>query len=231
MSIHDSGARPRILIIEDDPSIVLGLRMNLKTEGYEVEVAEDGRAGLEACRRDFDLVVLDLMLPRLNGFEVLRTIRAEGRTTPVIVLTARGSELDKVTGLDLGADDYVTKPFALAELLARVRAALRRQALTSGPRWSFGDVVVDPETHVVLRGDDVVALTATEFEILGVLCRGAGRVLTRGQIYGAVWGASQAGTLRTVDNFMAQLRAKLEADPSDPRHLVTVRAVGYRLVE
>ncbi len=230
MSGVPDGVRPRILIVEDDPSIVLGLRVNMNAEGYEVEVAEDGRGGLSACRRDFDLVVLDLMLPHVNGFEVLRTMRAEGITTPVIVLTARGSELDKVTGLDLGADDYVTKPFALAELLARVRAALRRPTVGSAPCWRFGAVSVDPASRVVLNGAEPVELTATEFEVLAILCRSAGRVLTRGQIHATVWGPSRAGTLRTVDNFVAQLRAKLEEDPSEPRHLVTVRGVGYRFV-
>ena len=227
---NDGGGR-RILVVEDDRSILMGLRMNLQAEGYEVVTAEDGATALERLREEFDLVILDLMLPRVNGFEILRRMRTERLPTPVIVLSARTSELDKVTGLDLGADDYMTKPFGLSELLARVRAALRRRQVEGSDAWRFGDIEVDPATREVRRGQELVPLTATEFDVLATLARAAGRVLSRTQIYEAVWGVDHHGTRRTVDNFVAQLRGKLELDPATPRHLITVRGIGYRLVE
>jgi DNA-binding response OmpR family regulator len=220
------------LLIEDDPSIVIGLRMNLEREGYSVELAGDGQAGLEQAQRaHFDLVVLDIMLPKLNGYEVLHALRASGDATPVLLLSARSSEMDKVMGLDYGADDYVHKPFSVAELLARVRAALRRgdrkvQAETS---WQMGNIEVDPARHLVRRADQEIELTATEFEVLQLLKNAKGRVLSRQAIFEHIWGDSHHGTLRTIDNFISQLRSKLEADPAAPRHLVTVRGVGYRL--
>lgn len=227
MTSQPPRVRRRIVVVEDDPSIVMGLRINLEAEGYEVAAAEDGETGLSLIREGCDLVILDLMLPRLNGFEILRTLRREGSPPPVIVLSARSTEVDKVTGLELGAEDYVTKPFGLAELLARVRVVLRRAA--AGPaRWRFGEVVVDPATREVERNGAPVELTRTEFDVLAALYRAEGRILTREQIFEAVWGADHHGTLRTIDNFIAQLRAKLEADPADPQHLVTVRGVGYR---
>jgi DNA-binding response OmpR family regulator len=221
----------QILVVEDDPSIQLGLRMNLKREGYVVEVAEDGATGLDRLRdRTWDLCILDVMLPKVNGYEVLRTMRLEGIDTPVLVLSARTEEYDKIIGLDLGAEDYVTKPFSLPELLARVRAVLRRNGSrqqTSG--WQFGDVVLNPVTREVAKGGDLVDLTATEFNVLATLARAQGRPLTRKQIYEAVWGEGHAGTHRTIDNFVAQLRSKLEDNPAAPTLLVTVRGVGYRL--
>ena len=221
----------RILLVEDDPSIVLGLRMNLEREGYSVELAEDGQAGLTRARSgEFDLVILDIMLPRLNGYEVLDALRKQRDFTPVLLLSARSAEMDKVMGLDLGADDYIPKPFSVAELLARVRAALRRNALhTQDERWQMGDVEVDPERHLVRRADREVELTAKEFEVLQLLKNARGRVLSRQAIFDHVWGDSHHGTLRTIDNFVSQLRSKLEADPAEPRHLLTVRGVGYRL--
>ncbi len=220
----------RILVVEDDASIRLGLSLNLRSEGYDVESADDGPSGLAAALAgEFDLVILDLNLPGLHGFDVLRRMREAGATTQVLVLSARDAELDKVAGLDLGADDYVTKPFGLSELLARVRAALRRRA--AAPRtWGFGDVVVDPGTREVRRGGLLVELTATEFDLLMVLVEASGRVLSRDQLYDRVWGEDRAGSRRTVDNFVGQLRAKLEVDPAEPSHLLTVRGVGYRLV-
>jgi DNA-binding response OmpR family regulator len=224
----------RILNIEDDESISLGLRMNLEAEGYEVRIAEDGETGLERVRsRDegLDLVILDVMLPRRNGLEVLRVLRGEGNAVPVIVLSARGAEMDKVMGLELGAEDYVTKPFGLAELLARVRAVLRRDAIAR-PRSEdvvrAGDLEINSATRQVTKAGTAVPLTPTEFEILWYLVEAAGHVRSRDQIKSRVWGAGHHGTQRTIDNFLAQLRAKLEADPSEPRHLLTVRGVGYR---
>jgi two-component system, OmpR family, alkaline phosphatase synthesis response regulator PhoP len=258
----------RILVIEDDPSIVLGLRMNLEAEGYTVDAAEDGEAGLARARLgQADLIILDIMLPRLNGFEVLRLLRAEGKHVPTIVLSARDAELDIVMGLEFGAEDYVTKPFGIAELLARIKAVLRRpvlirekseeraapesaggaatesaaaeptpaeaaaaEAAAGGLREiRVGELEIDPRTRQVTRGGEAVSLTATEFDILWCLVQADGRVLSREEIQAHVWGAGHHGTLRTIDNFMMQLRTKLERDPSDPQHLLTVRGVGYRL--
>lgn len=222
----------RILLVEDDPSIVLGLNMNLEREGYSVELAEDGQLGLDRAKSgEFDLVILDIMLPKLNGYEVLDALRKQPSNTPVLLLSARSAEIDKVMGLDLGADDYILKPFSVAELLARVRAALRRNG-QKGPgadRWHMGDVEVDPERHTVRKSDNDVELTAKEFEVLQLLKNAHGRVLSRQSIFEHVWGDSHHGTLRTIDNFVSQLRSKLETDPAQPRYLLTVRGVGYRL--
>jgi two-component system alkaline phosphatase synthesis response regulator PhoP len=231
MSSH-GGTSKAVLVIEDDTSIAMGLEMNLSAEGYRVEVAGDGEAGLDIARKgDFDLVILDVMLPRLNGFELIRTLRAEHHTVPVIMLSAKGAEMDKVMGLELGAEDYITKPFSLAELLARVKAVLRRDAIARGRTAGsirFGDVVVDVERREVLRGGERVELTATEFDVLVCLISAAGRVLSRDQIQREVWGPAHHGTPRTIDNFVLQLRNKLELSPTEPQHLLTVRGVGYR---
>ncbi len=221
-----------VLVVEDDPSIAMGLEMNLEAEGHRVLLAADGERGLELARGGgIDLLILDVMLPKLNGFEVLKTLRGERATMPIIMLSARGAEMDKVMGLELGAEDYVTKPFSLAELLARVKAALRRDAIgrPSAGRFSFGEIEVDPATREVRRGGQLVDLTATEFDVLACLLEAQGRVLTREQIQTKVWGPLHHGTQRTIDNFVLQLRAKLE-DPGEPQHLMTVRGVGYRLV-
>lgn len=223
----------RILVVEDDESITLGLRMNLEAEGYEVSVAHDGQEGLERARSgDYDLVLLDVMLPRVNGFEIVRTLREEGRNMPVLMLSARGAEMDKVMGLELGAEDYITKPFSLAELLARIKAALRRDAIArpgdSRDLVDAGDLSINAATRQVTRNREPVPLTATEFDVLWCLVEAEGRVLSREQIRSRVWGPGHHGTLRTIDNFLLQLRNKLEDDPADPRHLLTVRGVGYR---
>lgn len=222
-----------VLVVEDDPSITMGLEMNLSAEGYRVLVAEDGERGLELSRRpDVDLVILDVMLPRLNGFEVVRALRAERRTVPVLMLSARDGEMDKVMGLELGAEDYVTKPFGLAELLARVRALLRRQARARASEGitRIGSLEIDPGTREVRRAGTLIELTATEFDVLLCLLDASGRVLSREQIQERVWGLGHHGTTRTIDNFILQLRTKLEDDPARPKHLVTVRGVGYRFV-
>ena len=228
--------RARILVVEDDPSILLGLRMNLEGVGYDVGVAEDGDTGLARAREGgWDLIVLDVMLPGMNGHELLAALRAAQDATPVIMLTARGAETDKIVGLDLGADDYVTKPFSLGELLARVRVILRRGRDThdtdaAEATWGFGEIVVRPATREVMRSGVPVELTQTEFDVLTALFGANGRILSRRQIMDAVWGPSHHGTERSVDNFVAQLRAKLEVDPASPEHLITVRGAGYRLV-
>lgn len=219
-----------VLVVEDDPSIAMGLEMNLAAEGYTVHVAADGEEGLKLARHGADLVVLDVMLPKLNGFEVVRTLRREGSSVPIIMLSARGAEMDKVMGLELGAEDYITKPFGLAELLARVKAVLRRDAIArrAPAQRIFGDVDINVETREVRKRGEPVELTATEFDVLLCLVNADGRVLSREQIQTKVWGPSHHGTPRTIDNFVLQLRSKLEDDAQSPRHLLTVRGVGYR---
>jgi two-component system, OmpR family, alkaline phosphatase synthesis response regulator PhoP len=230
----NNGITRTILLIEDDASITMGLELNLRAEGYNVILAHDGEEGLAKARKEeVDLLILDVMLPRLNGFEVLRVLRREGREIPVLMLSARGAEMDKVMGLELGAEDYVTKPFGLAELLARVRAILRREGRTRGSRGQIfraGELEINADTRQVLRDGKAVELTATEFDVLLCLVEAKGRVLSREQIQAHVWGPDHHGTTRTVDNFLLQLRSKLELDPGEPRHLVTVRGVGYRFV-
>jgi DNA-binding response OmpR family regulator len=221
---------PAILVIEDDAMITMGLDMNLSAEGYRVLVAHDGLEGLARAREPgIDLVILDVMLPKLNGFELLSILRKEGRTVPVLMLSARSAEVDKVMGLELGAEDYVSKPFGVAELLARVRALLRRgNHHVAASEVRAGDLEIDLGTHEVRRGAELVDLTVTEFDVLLCLVEAQGRVLTREQIQARVWGEGHHGTLRTVDNFVLQLRTKLEEDPAAPKHLLTVRGVGYR---
>lgn len=222
-----------VLVVEDDPSIAMGLEMNLSAEGYRVIVATDGERGLELARAGgIDLMILDVMLPCLNGFELVRMLRADHHVVPVIMLSARGAEMDKVMGLELGAEDYITKPFSLAELLARVKAVLRRDAIArvDGGVVRVGSLSIDPSTREVLRAGVPVELTATEFDVLLCLVEASGRVLSRDQIQGRVWGENHHGTPRTIDNFILQLRTKIEDDPASPRHIVTVRGVGYRFV-
>jgi DNA-binding response OmpR family regulator len=222
----------RVLVVEDDPSIAIGLRINLESEGYVVDVAEDGEAGLQMARTlEPDLIVLDVMLPKRNGLEVLHDLRVEGRTMPIIILSAKAAEMDKVAGLELGAEDYVAKPFSLAELLARVRAALRRGNTPAQERRRgivFGDVEVDVAARNVKRAGEPVEMTAREFDVLVCLVNERGRVLSRDDIFRRVWGPKHHGTPRTVDNFIQQLRAKLEVDPQEPVYIQTVRGVGYR---
>jgi DNA-binding response OmpR family regulator len=231
-AVSGESARRTVLVVEDDASIMLGLRINLEAEGYVVLPAEDGEKGLELARSGRpDLVILDVMLPRMNGFQVLQTLRREGMAMPIIVVSARTGEMDKVTGLELGAEDYVAKPFSLAELLARVRAALRRgPRVVEVPRTlhEFGGVRVDAAARTVSRAGAAVEMTATEFDLLLCLIEARGAALGREDIFSRVWGPNHHGTPRTIDNFVQQLRAKLEEDPQRPRHVVTVRGVGYR---
>jgi len=227
----------RILIVEDNADLAFGLRAALEFEGYDVDVAEDGPTGLELTRKSRpELVVLDLMLPRMDGYEVLRHLRRGGEHTPVLVLTARGEEPDVVLAFDCGADDYVTKPFSTAELLARVRALLRRSGGdTDGAdgkdrTYRFGDVEVDPASRTVARSGEPVDLTPKEFDLLMALLRRRGAVATRFELLKDVWRYQNADVLtRTVDVHIAELRRKLEDDPSNPRHILTVRKAGYRL--
>ncbi len=233
MARASDSPKRRVLVVEDDPSISLGLRINLESEGYDVLSAEDGEAGLSMARENQpDLVILDVMLPKLNGFQVLQTVRREGLMMPIIVLSARTGEMEKVTGLELGAEDYVAKPFSLAELLARVRAALRRgpRVLEAAPRTMhvFGEVRIDVAARTVMRSGALVEITATEFDLLLCLIEARGAALTRDAIFSRVWGPNHHGTPRTIDNFVQQLRAKLEPDPQKPRYVQTVRGIGYR---
>ena len=227
----ESGKR-HILVVEDDPSITLGLQMNLEAEGYEVSIAIDGEDGLaRAISANVDLVILDVMLPKMNGLEVVKAIRSQGNHVPVVMLSARGAEMDKVMGLELGAEDYITKPFSLAELLARVKAVLRRDGIArKSPERLVrtGDLQIDSGLRQVLKAGELVPLTATEFDVLWCLVEASNRVLTREDILTRVWGPGHHGTLRTIDNFLLQLRTKLESDPAEPEHLLTVRGVGYR---
>jgi DNA-binding response OmpR family regulator len=228
--LSEPSPEPRILIVEDDTSIGLGLRMNLQREGYRVQLSDDGATGLQRIREEpWDLVILDIMLPRLNGYEILGAMAAEQIVTPVLLLTARNDESEKVVGLDLGAVDYVTKPFGVQELLARVRAVLRRHPNVPRSQFRFGDVRIDTSIREVTKDGDAVSLTATEFSVLEALLRAHGGTLTRKEIFEAVWGKDHHGTRRTIDNFVAQLRSKLEDNPTAPEHLLTVRGIGYRL--
>jgi len=242
-----------VAIVEDDAAIAEGLALNLKLQGYRTEVIGDGETARKRIEAGSpDLVLLDITLPKQSGLWVLERLREAEDQVPVIVLSARQDEYDKVAALQLGADDYVTKPFALAELLARIAAVLRRARLgsraaegaveakpsdppespspDSGPILSFGDLVVDLDTRTVTRAGKSVRLTHLEFELLSFFCRSSRRVYSREHLLREVWGLRQAGQARTVDNFMAQLRSKLEVDPERPRHLLTVRGSGYRFV-
>jgi DNA-binding response OmpR family regulator len=221
----------RILVIEDDTAILRGLRDNLVAESYEVLSAADGETGLRLIQEEApDLILLDLMLPKLSGYEICRKLRAEGNHVPILMLTARGEEADRVLGLDLGADDYVTKPFSVRELLARVRALLRRAdpARTQPDTLSFGDVGVDFLRFEARKAGDVVEMTPKEFGVLRYLATRASEVIPRHELLKEVWGYKRYPTTRTVDNHVASLRAKLEAEPAAPRHLLTVHGVGYK---
>ena len=220
----------RILIVEDEPAISFGLELDLKTEGYDVEVAEDGEAGARRGREGaFDLIVLDVMLPKKDGFEVCRELRRGGLKTPILLLTAKSQEAEKVMGLDLGADDYVTKPFSPKELRARVRALLRRGSVEdAGEVHRFGDVEVDFARGEVRRAGEVVDMTPLEFKLLGAFVNHRGRVLSRDRLLDLVWGAGTFVTERVVDNYIVTLRKKLEPEPAAPRFVVNVRGQGYR---
>jgi DNA-binding response OmpR family regulator len=224
----------RILVIEDDPSILRGLQINLGMEGYAVRSASDGETGLQLARSErFDLLVVDVMLPRLGGLELVRELRAEDPDLPVLILSAKGQESDKVRGLQLGADDYMVKPFSLKELLARIDALLRRRRARgeTGTPTSVrraGPVELDLTARRASAGGRPLELTAKEFDLLAFFVASPDRVHTREQLMEAVWGSRYFGTARTVDNFVARLRGHIGDDADAPRHLETVRGVGYR---
>jgi two-component system alkaline phosphatase synthesis response regulator PhoP len=221
----------RILIVEDDPAIAVALEDDLRLEGYEVEVVRDGNAAIARGRDpSFDLLLLDVMLPGKDGFEVCRELRRARVTTKILLLTARGAESDKVLGLDFGADDYVTKPYSPKELRARIRAHLRRQDETDRRQslFRFGDCELDLDRGELRRGDTPIPTTATEFKLLAFLARRQGRVLTRRVLIDEVWGRDTAITARVVDNQIANLRRKIEPTPEVPRFLKSIRGIGYR---
>ena len=224
----------KILIVEDEPDMVLGLKDNFEFEGYEVVTASDGAAGLERARSEHpDLLVLDIMLPKLSGLEVCKTLRAEGFQAPIVMLTARGQEIDKVVGLELGADDYVTKPFSIRELLARVRAILRR---TEGgkkrlARYRFADIELDFETYRATKGSVRLEMSPREFELLRYLIERKGETVTRDQLLEDVWGYESYPSTRTVDTHIAKLRAKIGDSGSEPRYILTIHGMGYKFID
>lgn len=229
--------KTKILVVEDDPHILLGLEEVLKSDGFEVATCNRGDTALEACAKHRPaLVVLDVMLPGLSGYDICRQLRAKKITTPILMLTAKGQEIDKVVGLDLGADDYVTKPFGLRELLARIHALLRRG--TPGPptnasgdaTFQIGATTIDPKTYQLKRGKASEELTAKELKLLQLFHAHAGEVLSRDRLLNDVWGYNYYGTTRTLDQVIVQLRKKLGDNGGEPKHLLTVHGVGYRLL-
>jgi len=219
----------RILIVEDEPSIALALESDLRLEGYDVEVARDGEDALGRVRgAPFDLMLLDLMLPKKDGFAVCREVRRAGLPTAIIVLTAKAQEAERVLGLELGADDYVTKPFSPLELRARIKAVLRRGNAGTPDRYRFGDVDVDFTRAEVRRDGVTVDVTAIEFRLLTVFIRARGRALTRDELLDRVWGRDSAPTDRVVDNHIMNLRRKIERTPDRPEFIVSLRGLGYR---
>ncbi len=221
----------RILIVEDEPNMVAGLRDNFEYEGYEVLTASDGAEGLGRALNDApDLVVLDVMMPKMSGLDVCKQLKAKRPAMPVIMLTARGQEVDKVVGLELGADDYVTKPFSIRELLARIKAVLRRAHSVPQERYAFGDVEVNLRSCQVTRAGKVLEFSAKEFDLLKYFLCHAGEALSRDRLLEKVWGYNSFPTTRTVDAHIVHLRQKLEAKPEEPRFILTVHGIGYKFV-
>ena len=221
---------PKILVVEDDKNILTGLVDNLVMEGYKVVVAKDGKEALAQVKdRAPDLIVLDVMIPKLNGFEVCRQLKADGVTTPIIILSARGQETDKVLGLELGADDYVTKPFSPRELIVRIKTVLRRASAPGKVEnvYQFDDVKIDFKRYQAFRGDKEVNLTAVEYKVLKLLIANKNEPVSRHKILSEIW-TSEEVTTRTVDTHIWSLREKLEANPSEPKRIVTIYRIGYK---
>lgn len=224
----------KILVIEDDRPISKALETNLRTEGYDVEVVMEGRLGLDRARDpSHDLILLDLMLPNLPGEEICRTLRQEGITTPILFLTAKGEEEHRVAGFELGADDYVSKPFSIRELLGRIQAILKRAAGQKHllAHYHFGSVAVDFVKMEAQRGKEAIVMTTREFAILRLMVSNKGVVISRDRLLNEVWGYEAYPTTRTVDNQIVKLRQKLEDDPENPRHILTIRGTGYKFVD
>jgi DNA-binding response OmpR family regulator len=223
----------KILLIEDEPQMQRGVKDNLEFEGYDVEIAEDGKSGLQKLLdNSYDLVLLDVMLPQMSGLDVCKRARGKGIPTPIIMLTAKGEEIDKVLGLELGADDYITKPFGLRELLARVKAVLRRADPGSTPadKLTLGSVEVDFQTYNAFRNGESLQMTPKEFEVLKFLWQHRNNAVSRDQLLTNVWGYDESVSTRTVDNFILKLRQKIEDDPSHPKHILTLHGLGYKLI-
>ena len=224
----------KILIIEDDPAIRTGLKETFTTEGYNVSDAETGTKGFElAGKHDFDLIVLDLILPGKDGIEICKDLRSDGVKTPIIMVTSRKEEIDKILGLEIGADDYVTKPFSIRELLARVKALIRRSTYEPGDieEVAFANLKIDFKKQEMLRGENPVRLSATEYRILYYFIDHEGEVISRDKFLDEVWGYDSYPTTRTVDNYILSLRKKIEDDPANPKHLLTIHKVGYKFVK
>jgi len=222
-----------ILVIEDDPAISLGLQKNLRYEGYKVITANRGDEGLEvALERQPDLIVLDVMLPNLSGFEVCKTLKRNEVDIPIIIISAKDQEIDKIMGLDLGADDYLTKPFSIRELVARINAVLRRKKRYEKDleTYTFGEVEIDFTARTIARLGKPLELSPREFDLLAYFVRHPNEVMDRRQILNKVWGYDYYGTARTIDNFVTKLRQKLEPDVTKPQHFVTARGIGYKFV-
>lgn len=222
-----------ILVVEDDPSIQRGLELNLQVEGYSVITASDGEEGLkQALERRPDVLLLDVMLPKMSGFDICRQVRKQGMTMPIIMLTAKTQEIDKIMGLELGADDYVTKPFSVAEVVARVNAAVRRSKRfeTSEADYAFSDYTLDVKGQVLRKNNEQIDLSQKEFLMLKLFLENEGKVLSRQEILAKVWGFDYYGTDRTVDNFINKLRQKIEPDINAPSHILTMRGSGYKFV-
>jgi DNA-binding response OmpR family regulator len=224
----------RILIVEDDPAILRGLSDNLTEEHYEVYVAQDGQKGYEMGKREnIDLIILDIVLPKMNGQEVCRSLRNDGVQTPILMLTSKKHEMDKVLGLELGADDYMTKPFSIRELHARIKALLRRHVTLQKDIdvYSFGNVTIDFKKHEVKKGKEDIKLTTKEFKILKFIINHEGDVVSRSMLLNEVWGYDVFPTTRTVDNYILGLRKKLEDNSARPKHIITVHTTGYKFVK
>jgi len=227
----------KILIIEDEPNMRVGLQDNLEFEGYEIECAEDGEEGLEKIKNgSYNLILLDVMMPKLSGFDVCKTIRRDGNLTPVILLTAKGEELDKVRGLEMGADDYITKPFSLRELLARIKAVLRRSQETSSADTVkketviIGCMTVNFHAYTATVKNKPVQMSHKEFEILSYLWEHKNSAVSRDDLLTEIWGYDESPTTRTVDNFIVKLRQKVEKDADHPQVILTVHGIGYKLI-
>lgn len=222
-----------ILVVEDEQAILMGIEENLKEAGYKVFTAEDGKTALDTARsKKPDLILLDVMIPFITGFEVCRKLRESGANMPIIMLTARTDEFDKLHGFEMGADDYITKPFSINELLARVKAVLLRgkRASSLPPFFEFGDCLLDTESRILKRKGKELTLTRTEFELLAYLCSNEGKALSREQVMQDVWGTEYYGTQRSLDSFVANLRQKVEKKPAKPEFILTVHGVGYKFV-
>jgi len=225
----------KVLIVEDEPDMRMGLKDNLEFEEYEVDTAENGKEGYEKIiKNNYDLVLLDVMMPEMSGFEVCKQVRKEGINVPIILLTAKGQEIDKVRGLELGADDYITKPFSLRELLARVKAVLRRAPEQSAKKSApvhIGILTIDFSTFIATSKNKPVQMSHKEFELLHYLWDKRNTVVTRDDLLNKIWGYEESPTTRTVDNFIVRLRQKIEKDPDRPHIIITVHGIGYKLID